>query len=82
MTPLQRNVEGLNIVLVGEAILMEAEKWVSACECCGDNAALALDYLLDALTGCEPGVTEYVMCRPVRCPACSSEILEKMLIAV
>jgi hypothetical protein len=47
-----------------------------------ENAAVALDYVLDALMGCDPLITEYLMCRPARCPACSREIGEKTLVVV
>ena len=82
INPVERCVERINIVLVGEALLGETEQWLSACEQCAENVAITLDYLLDALTGCDPRWTEYVMCRPARCPSCSSEIREKTLVAV
>ena len=80
--PVARAVEDVNIVLVGEALLSELELWLSACERCVSNAVITLDYVLDALTGADPQVTEYVMCRPTRCPTCSSQINEKTLVAL
>ena len=74
-------IEELQIVLVDEAKLAEAEQWLAACERCAENGAIAFDYVLDALTGCDPAVT-YVMCRPARCPCCSSNITEKTLVVV
>jgi hypothetical protein len=76
------NVEELDIVLIDENILVEVEHVVMSCEACAENAATALDYLLDALTGCDPTVTTYLMRRPVRCPSCFGQIKEKTLVAV
>jgi succinate dehydrogenase/fumarate reductase-like Fe-S protein len=80
--PVAGTIEDINIVLVGEALLSEVEQWLSACERCVDNAVITLDYVLDALTGSDPQVTEYMMCRPTHCPACSSQINEKTRVAV
>jgi hypothetical protein len=80
--PGQRSLEELNIVLIGESTVAEAEEFLTGCEHCADNVPIALDYLLDALTGCDPQVTEYVMCRAACCPFCLSEIREKTLVAV
>ena len=78
----QRPIEEINIVLIRENLVAEAEEFVAACEHCANNAFVALDYVLDALTGCDPQVTEYMMCRPARCPACSNPVHEKTLIKV
>jgi hypothetical protein len=79
---LQRSVEEVNIVLIDEAMVAEAEEWLTGCEVCADNAVIALDYLLDALTAYDPSITEYVMCRPACCPFCAAEVTEKTLIIV
>jgi hypothetical protein len=78
----QLPIEEINIVLLDENIVEEAEQWVLGCEHCTDVAILELDYVLDAITGCDPQVTEYVMCRPAQCPFCSSEVQEKTRVAV
>jgi hypothetical protein len=70
------------IVLVDEPIVAETEQWLSACENCAEYPAIALVYLLDALTGCEPSVTEYLMCRPARCPSCRSNVCETTLVSL
>ena len=80
--PGQRTLEEINIVLIGESTVADAEEFLTGCENCSDNVPIALDYLLDALTGCDPQVTEYVMCRPVCCPFCLNEVREKTLVAV
>jgi len=77
----QPSVETTEIMMVGDATLTMTEQWLIACEYCASNATVALDYLLDALLGCDP-MTEYVMCRPARCPSCSSAITEKTLVVV
>ena len=78
----QRPTEEINIVLIDEKLVMEAEQWILGCEHCADNAGIALDYILDAVTGCDPDLTEYIMCRPASCPFCSSEIHEKTQVSV
>jgi hypothetical protein len=80
--PLQQSVEEIEIVFLDESFLAEAEQCLFACEYCAENAVIALDYLLDVLTGCDPTVTEYLMCRPACCPSCSSQITEKTLVVV
>ena len=73
-------IEDIDVVLVEEALLLEAQEYLSACEHCVENAALPFDYLLDAVTGCDPTITDYVMCRPAKCPACFRQITEKTLV--
>jgi hypothetical protein len=75
-------IEDLDIVLVGENILCDVERFVFACEHCAEYAPMALDYLLDALTGCDPTITTYLMRRPAHCPSCSARLTEKTLVAV
>jgi hypothetical protein len=75
-------IEETDIVLIDETTVSETEHWISSCEQCADQTPIAFDYLLDALTGCDPQITEYVMCRPARCPFCDSEITEKTLVSV
>ena len=70
MKPIKTRIEEIDIALVDETLLAQAEEWLSACERCADNAVVALDYVLDALTGADPSRTEYVMCRPAQCPFC------------
>ena len=69
-----------DVVLVDEAILGQAEKWISACEQCSNIAELSFEELLDAITGCDPVTTDYLMCRTARCPSCNREVTEKSLI--
>ena len=69
--------EGVDVVLVDEGVLLEAQEYLVACEHCAANAAMTFDYLLDAVTGCDPTLTEYLMCRAARCPRCGREVTEK-----
>ena len=78
----QSFVEAKEVILLDEPTLLQVKRWVSACEGCADNAAITLEYILDALTGYDPAVTEYVLYQPMRCPACSGEITEKTLVVV
>jgi hypothetical protein len=76
------SIEETNIVLVDEFTLREALHWVSGCGACSGYAAISFDYILDALTGWDPSTTEYVLCRPGKCPECSAAITEKTAVAV
>ena len=74
--------EEFDVILIDEPTVAQTERWLLACEHCAENAVLPFDSLIDALTGAEPLAIEYLMCRPARCPACSSRIAEKTLVAV
>ena len=70
----------VRIALTDGAEVVEALGYVSACQACAENATIAFEYLLDAVTACDPTSTEYVMCRPVCCPSCGGEIREQTLV--
>ena len=73
--------EAVDVVLVDEGVLLEAQGYLDACEHCAPNAAaMTFDYLLDAVTGSDPTLTEYLMWRPARCPRCRREVTEKTLV--
>lgn len=72
--------EDQDVVFIDESTLMDAQSFIAACEHCSDVAELPFDQVLDALTGCDPLVTEYVICRPARCGSCQHDIMEKTLI--
>ncbi len=80
--PSKLTTEDLAIVLIDETVLLEALEWVSGCENCAEDAFTTLDCLFDAITGCDPTITEYVMWRPGTCPHCSGEVTEKTHVAV
>ena len=75
-------IEETNIFLVDEFFLREAMDWVSACENCETAATHSFDYILDATTGSDPTMTEYILCRPAICPQCSGHITEKTRIKI
>ncbi len=77
-----QSIEEIDIVLLDNDMVGQAEGLLSACEHCAENAAIALDYVFDALTGCDPSVTEYLMHRPASCPSCLCKITEKTLVVV
>lgn len=70
--------EQLHIVLVDEMDLIATEGCITGCEFCVEGPHLPLDYLMDAVTGSNPVVTEYLFPRPARCPCCGAELTEKM----
>jgi hypothetical protein len=71
------HLEDVDIVLIDESAIQQAEDLISACQTCSPEAELTLDYLLDSLTGRNPAVTEYLLRRPARCPRCRAEVTEK-----
>ena len=72
----------IEVAFVDEPLVFGAEEFVSGCKLCTDSASIPFDYLLDALTGCDPRLTEYLMSRIAQCPRCSGEINEKTLVAI
>jgi len=79
---LDKAVEDMSIFLIDEVALFEALEWVSGCERCRPHAVISFNYVLDATTGADPETTEYIMCQPATCPACSGTITEKTRITV
>jgi hypothetical protein len=77
-----RYVEETNVVLVDEEVLVQAQAFLRGCENCNGNALMAFDYLLDAITECDPTTTEYAMRHNARCPHCYADITEKTLVLV
>ena len=70
-----------NLVLINAGILHEAESLIESCEHCNPlGAEISFDAILDRVTGSDPGVTDYVLEQPAKCPNCCREILEKTLI--
>ena len=62
-------------VSVDERTLQEAQNQIASCEVCTpDDADILFDDLLDALTGCDPQGTDYVLSVPTRCPRCDAAV--------
>jgi hypothetical protein len=74
--------DDVNVILINERLLSEAQAFISGCERCSVNAEMTFDYILDAVTGHDPSMTEYVMCRPATCPRCCREVTEKTRVVV
>ncbi len=72
--------EQVDVVLIEEFVLLQAQDYVRACERCDATSTITFDYLLDELSGCDPARTEYLMRRPVKCMRCDGQITEKTLI--
>jgi hypothetical protein len=72
--------EDQNVVFIDEPTLQEAESFITACEHCSERAEIPFDQLLDAVTGCDPTVTEYVICHAAKCATCRHDVMEKTLI--
>jgi hypothetical protein len=72
----------IDVAFVDEPFVLSAEDFVSGCQRCDETALIPFDYVLDAIIGCDPRLTEYLMYRLGRCPRCCAEINEKTLVAV
>lgn len=72
--------EEMHVVLVDDSLVSQGEELITGCEKCSEMAELTFEYLLDALTGCNPAVTEYLLCRPAMCPHCRAAVTEKTLV--
>ena len=70
----------IEIVLIDDAVLLQAQSLLNGCEQCDSHAEIAFDYLLDAITGNDPTRIEYLLPRPARCPQCFAKVTEKTLI--
>jgi hypothetical protein len=73
-------LESTNFVFIDEATLHRAQSQLAGCEHCCEEAEISLDYILDDVTGCDPQITEYLLCHSTTCPECFSEVTEKTLV--
>jgi hypothetical protein len=77
------SVPSYEVLLVGEEALQTAEKYLDGCEVClNEHALIPFEYLLDELTVADPATTQYLLCRPARCPKCDHFVTEKTLVAI
>src|SRR5262245_42092921 len=60
--------------------LQKAQRMISGCEACSEDAEIPSDNILDRLTGSDPSVTDYVLEVAARCSQCGAEINEKTLV--
>jgi hypothetical protein len=55
--------------------LRRAEQRIELCEACApDLAETPFDFVIDAITGSDPEVTDYVLPEAAHCPRCSSPV--------
>jgi hypothetical protein len=72
--------EKQKVVLIGAAALQKAQRVISGCEACSEDAEIPFDNILDRVTGSDPSVTDYVLQAPAKCLQCGAEINEKTLV--
>jgi len=72
--------EDQEVIFIDEVTLADAQGFIDACEHCSDEAEMPFDQLLDAITGCDPSLTEYVICHAAKCRSCGHDVMEKTLI--
>jgi len=78
---LEPNPEDTDVVFIDQPTLLEAQMFISGCEYCEpERAEISFDQVLDGITGCDPTVTEYVICHPARCSHCNHDVMEKTLV--
>jgi hypothetical protein len=74
--------EEQNIVLIYVATVQKAQRMISSCEACSNDAEIPFESILDRLTGSDPSVTDYILETPATCLQCGAEINEKTLVEV
>jgi len=73
-------LEEMTVRLVGENLRAAAQSMISGCDQCCDCPEITFDCILDELTGCDPKSTEYILCRPARCPRCRRDVTERTIV--
>ena len=73
-------LEDMMIHLVGENLRAAAQSMISGCDHCCDCPEITFECILDELTGCDPKSTEYILCRPARCPRCRRDVTERTIV--
>src|SRR5262249_38370911 len=79
---LESPTDETDVVFVDQDTLLEAQGLISSCEHCSSRTEISFDQVLDAITGCDPTITEYVVCYPAKCPRCHHHVMEKTLICI
>jgi hypothetical protein len=73
--------EQQKVVLIVATVLRSAERLIESCEHCNPaGAENPFDNILDRVTGSDPGVTDYILEAPAKCPNCRHDIFKKTLI--
>jgi hypothetical protein len=74
-------ISQVDVVAVSEEHLLLARQFVSSCESCCPTASCSFDYVLDEVTGLNPG-TEYLLPELFPCPSCGAPIDAKTSVNV
>jgi len=70
----------IELIAVGEAIIVEAESQIAGCEQCrGNEADIPFDWLLADILE-KRRACEFAMSRPAACPHCGAPVTEKTLV--
>jgi hypothetical protein len=64
--------EQQNVVLIDSATLQKAQRMITGCEACSEDAEIPFDNILDRLTGSDPSVTDYFLEVPAECLQCGA----------
>jgi len=72
-------MQGVELVAVGEATLLNAQQRVTGCVACSNSASRSFESLLSHLLG-NNGMSEYFLASPGECPKCAAPIFERTLI--
>ena len=58
-----------SVILIDAEMLGRAERLIESCESCNpEGAEIPFDNILDRVTGSDPGMTDYILERPAKCP--------------
>jgi hypothetical protein len=71
---------GQQVVAIDSATVQRAQRMVTGCEACTDDAELPFQNILDRLTGCDPTTTVYFLEPPTRCLWCGARLTKKTLV--
>src|SRR5678815_3806554 len=67
------------LVTVPSAVAMRAASEISCCEACSDAAHIPFDWILSDVMN-RPGMFEFILESPVKCPLCHAPVTEKTLV--
>jgi len=69
------------VILVEDQKIRNAEGFIKSCEHCNlDGAEWPFNAVLDRVTLSDPGVTDYILEHPAKCPNCHRDVLEETFI--
>ena len=72
-------IQGVELVVVGEASLLRVRKRITGCASCSPSASHSFESVLSQVLG-NDGMTEYFLCLPTQCPICGAPISERTLV--